>query len=48
MAEKLAQDIAELSGIIKSLTEVVKQRVSNQNTTSKHIGDLAKQIKDVS
>ena len=48
MAEKLAQDVAELSGIIKDLTEVVKQQVSNQNTTSKHIDDLAKQIKDVS
>ena len=48
MAEKLAQDVAELSGIIKGLTEVVKQQATNQNTTSKHIDDLAKQIKDVS
>ena len=48
MAEKLAQDVAELSGIIKGLTEVVKQQATNQNTTSKHIDDLAKQIKDIS
>ena len=48
MVEKLAQDVAELSGITKGLTEVVKQQASNQNTTSKHIDDLAKQIKDVS
>ena len=48
MAEKLAQDVAELSGIIKGLTEVVKQQASNQHITSKHIDDLAKQMKDVS
>ena len=48
MAEKLAQDVPKFSGIIKGLTEVVKQPASNQNTTSKHIEDLAKQIKDVS
>ena len=48
MAEKLAQDVAELSGIIKGPTEVVKQQASNQNITFKHIDDLAKQIKDVS
>ena len=48
MAEKLAQDVAELSGINKGLTEVVKQQASDQNTTSKHIDDLAKQIKNVS
>ena len=48
MTDKLAQDVAELSGIIKGLTEVVKQQASNQNTTSKHIDDLAKQTKDVS
>ena len=48
MAEKLAQDVAELSGIIKGPTKVVKQQASNQNTTSKHIDDLAKQIKNVS
>ena len=44
----MAQDVAELSGIVKGLTEVVKQQSSNQNATSKHIDDLAKQIKDVS
>ena len=48
MVEKLAQDVAELSGIIKGLTEVVKQQASNQNTTSKHIDDLVKQNKDIS
>ena len=48
MAERLAQDVAELSGTIKSLTKVIKQQASNQNTTSKHLEDLAKQIKDVS
>ena len=40
MAEKLAQDVAGLSGIIKGLTEVVKQQATNQNTTSKHVDDL--------
>ena len=44
----MAQDVAELSGIIKGLTEVVKQQASTQNTTSKHTDDLAKQTKDVS
>ena len=48
MMNKLAQDVAEFSGIIKGLKEVVKQWASNQNTTSKHIEVLAKQIKDVS
>ena len=48
MAEKLAQDVAELSGIIKGPTEVIKQQASNQNTTSKHIEDLAKQVMDIS
>ena len=48
MAEKLAQDVAELSVIIKGLTEVVKRQASNQNTMSKHIDDLAKQIKVMS
>ena len=43
MAEKLGQDVAELSGIIKGLTEFVKQQALNQITPSKHIEDSAKQ-----
>ena len=47
MAEKLAQDVAELSGIIKGPSDRLPQ-ASNQNTTSKHVDYLDKQIKDAS